>query len=154
MYISTIRDIFLRLLENENNEDTMPQLIVQEALRISNDLYGNDVMSSHELAKGYTHPIHPNGPIVVVSDDITAAHETLIAKRKLNLILKSNSIEDIPLSAGDLVQVFIKREMKKRGKWSSSRPIMSFDKQTGIVTVPGSNGPQLKTRGMPYTKML
>jgi len=97
-------------------------------------------MSAHELAKGFTRLIHPRGPVVVVPDDIDAAHITLIAKRKLNLILKSKAIEDVPLSSGDPVQVFIKRDMEKKGKRSSPRPILTFDKPSGIVTVPGSNG--------------
>jgi len=142
-----IRDVFLRLVENygdDTKENEFPSLIVQEALRICNDLYGNDVMSAHELAKGYTRPIHPSGPLVVVPDDIQAAHDTLIAKRKLNLILKSNATHDIPLASGDLVQVFIKLEKEKRGKWSSPRPILTFDKPSGIVTVPGSNGKVIK----------
>jgi len=142
-----IRDVFLRLMEDNDgdiNENAPPELIVQESLRICNDLYGNDVMSSHELAKGYTRPIHSSGPILQIPDEIKAAHDTLIAKRKMNLIMKSHATVDTPVAAGDLVQVFIKKEMEKRGKWSSPRPILSFDKPSGIVTVPGSNGKVIK----------
>lgn len=50
-----IRDIYLRLKsDSENTSQHFNRLIVQQALRISNDLYGKDVCSAHELAKGYT----------------------------------------------------------------------------------------------------
>ncbi len=39
-----------------------------------------------------------------------------MAKRKLNLILRSKSTSDIPLKIGDLVQVFIKLQHEKPGK--------------------------------------
>lgn len=53
-----IRDIYLRLRADctEYTKDKN-MLLVDKAFRISNDLYGNDMMSSHELAKGYTRPI-------------------------------------------------------------------------------------------------
>ncbi len=57
--------------------------MVQQALRISNDLYGNDVMSASELAKGYTRPVQPGNFPVQVPPEIRKAHETLLAKRKL-----------------------------------------------------------------------
>ena len=45
-----IRDIFLPLKsENGNISDT---IAAQQSIRISNDLYGNDLCSSYELAKG------------------------------------------------------------------------------------------------------
>ena len=67
-----------------------------------------------------------------------------MAKRKLILILRSKSIAETPVNAGDLVQVFIKLQHEKRGKWTSAKPVLRFDKASGIVTVPGQNGKTIK----------
>ena len=47
-----IRHLFLRIGPNICNETTT----TQQAIRISKDLYGNDVCSSLELVNGFTHP--------------------------------------------------------------------------------------------------
>eukprot|EP00171_Calliarthron_tuberculosum_P022021 IDg22021t1 len=102
-----IRDIYLRLkAENEAEEEMADQLFVQQALRISNDLYGNDVMSAHELAKGFSRP----------------------------------ATKDIFVSPGDLVQIHVKLQNQKKGKWSSNKPVLSYDHDSRTVTVPGSKG--------------
>ena len=41
---------------------------------------------------------------------------------------------------GDLVQVYIKLQNEKRGKWSDPKPISSYDMKSEIVTVPEKNG--------------
>ena len=46
-----IRDIFIRL-ESESDPSS-EAMRAQQAIRISNDLYGNDVCSAYELAKGF-----------------------------------------------------------------------------------------------------
>lgn len=53
---------------------------------MSNDLYGNDFVWANELVNGYTRPILHNSPHEMLSE-IREAHNALIAKRKLNLIL-------------------------------------------------------------------
>ena len=40
-------------------------------------LYGNDTVSSFELAKGYSKPIDTDSPPVLVPDDIVKSHEEL-----------------------------------------------------------------------------
>ena len=67
-----------------------------------------------------------------------------MAKRKLNLILKSKSNTVIPVRIGDLVQVFIKLQHEKREKWSNAKPVLSYENQSGAVTVPGQNGRTIK----------
>jgi len=141
-----IRDIFLRL-KVSNEELSVPSkipILIQQAIRISNDLYGNDTMSSTELAKGYSRPIRTGDKPVLVPEEIRTAHEVLIAKRKLNLILRSKSTSDIDVSPGDLVEVYLKKQHEKRGKWSSAKPVLSFDRSSRTVTVPGSNGRKIK----------
>lgn len=136
-----IRDIYLRLKSTvpDCTEDHQ-KLLIQQALRISNDLYGTDVCSAHELAKGYTRPIASGEFPATIPEEILNAHHELIAKRRLTLILRSKSITDIPLHVGDQVQIYIKQQHEKRGKWSSPKVAISFDSEMGTVTVPGKNG--------------
>ena len=58
----------------------------------------------------------------------------------MNLILKSKSKSDLPIKVGDQVQVFIKLQNEKRGKWSSPNPVLSYDRKSGTVILPGKNG--------------
>lgn len=137
-----LRDMFLRL--SAHSPEISESLIVQQTFRIANDLYGNDVLSSSELAKGYTRPINKGVRPKILPEEIVTAHEALIAKRKLTLILRSRSTLDTPVSVGDMVQVFIKRDHEKRGKWTSPKLVLSYDKSSGIVTVPGTSGHTIK----------
>ena len=84
------------------------EVIAQQATCISNDLYGNDLCSSYELAKGFTKPVEIGTLPKLVPEDLVKARDTLLAKRKLNLILRSKSTTDTPIHVGDEVQVFIK----------------------------------------------
>ena len=63
-----------------------------------------------------------------------------MAKRKLTLILRSKTIEETPIAVGDMVQIFVKDSKEKRGKWSQSMPVLSYDLSNRTVTVPGSKG--------------
>lgn len=139
-----IRDIFIRL-KGSSNDTTInrERLLVQQAMRISNDLYGNDVCSAHELTKGYTRPLAGNFP-AVVPEEIIQAHQNLIAERKLTKILKSKAITNAQFCVGDLVQIYVKNQHQKRGKWSSSKVVLSYDKESGTVTVPGKNGCEVR----------
>lgn len=49
-----IRSIFVRLCHSNITESAA--VLAIQSVRISNDLYGNDVVSSFELAKGFTCP--------------------------------------------------------------------------------------------------
>lgn len=88
---------------------TSSELLVINAIRVSNDLSGNDVASSYEHAHGYTRPLHSSDP-TPLPPDIVEAHKELIAKRKLNLIQQSHAIKENRINTGDLVQVFVKKE--------------------------------------------
>ena len=133
----TIRDVFLRI---SSNSDRLSDIIgPQQDIRTSNDLYGNDNCSVHELAKGFTRPLVPGTLPKIVPKDLLRARETLMAKRKLNLILKIKSTMLASFRIGNLVQVVIKLQHENRGKWSSAKPILSYGKQSGKVNVPGQN---------------
>ena len=111
-----------------NNADFCEIVAAQQAIRISNDLYGNDTCSAHELAKSFTRPIVPGILPKIIPKDLLTVRETLMAKRKLNLILKSKSTSLTPVQIGDLVQVFVKLQHEKRGRWSNPKPVLSYDK--------------------------
>lgn len=64
----------------------------------------------------------------------------LLAKRKLNIILRSISIAEMQGHVGKLVQIFI----CQRGSWSSPKPVLSFDSESQMVCVPGSEGRAIK----------
>ena len=55
-------------------------------------------------------------PPKIFSEDLVTSRETLIVKRKQNIILKVKSTSVAPVQIGDLVQVFIKLQNEKRGK--------------------------------------
>ena len=76
----------------------------QQSIRTSNDLYDNDICSYNELVKGYTRPIEPCRSTEIVPEDIAKARGTILAKRKLNLILRSKSTTDPYFKVADLVQ--------------------------------------------------
>lgn len=135
-----IRSIFIRLKADQPDADAAT--LAQKSIFISNNLYGSDIMSAYEMAHGFTRPL--NGSVQKIGDDIIDAQNTLEAKRKLTKILRTKSTHDTIISAGDLVEIFIKIGKQKRGKWSSPRTVLNFDPESWTVTVPSSNGRTMK----------
>ena len=68
-----------------------------------------------------------------------------MAKSKLNWILKSKSTSVTPVQIGDLVQESSILKNKKREKWSYPKPVRSYYKKWGSVTVPGQNDRKIST---------
>lgn len=68
--------------------------------------------------------------------EILTSHDTIQAKWKLTLILRSKSTNDSLISIGDMIQIFIKKYKEKRGKWSAPKPVSEHDWQNHTVTVP------------------
>ena len=132
-----IRSIFLRL--RHANPDESAEVSAVRAVTISNDLYGNDVMSSFEMAKGFTKPVDSRS-VKAVPADILEAQDKLKARRKMALILKSKATKDVSFSVGDMVEVYSNTGMNKKGKWSTPKIVLLVDKQSGNITVPGKNG--------------
>lgn len=134
----SIRAIFLRLRQHD---DKFPSdLCALEAVRLSNDLYGTDVASAFELAKGYTRPLHPKSHVCPIPPEIVEAHVDLLAKRKLHLIMRTQVSPSQTFDVGDLVEIYIKNEHGKRGRWSSPRLVTSVNREAGFITVPGKRG--------------
>ena len=138
-----IRSIFLRLNESsdsgENSMNHVDRLEAIRAVHISNDLYGNDIMSAFELSHGYTNRID-SGHARNISPDIMDAHEKLQAKRKLSLILRSRAPTEVPISVGDMVDVFLRTGMSKQGKWSTPKIVLQVDHAARSVVVPSKFG--------------
>lgn len=126
---SMIRLIFLRLKHAE--PDFSDSVHAVRAIRISNDLYGLDTLSSSEISKGLVKPLCVSQRPVLVHDEPQAAHHELIAKRKLTLIMRSNDYLSQSIKIGDLVQIFIHDGKAKRGSWISPRKVLSTDTAAG-----------------------
>lgn len=92
--------MFLRLRACEIHESV--DIHALRAVSISNDLYRNDVISSHEMAKGFTKPAHDSA-VHTIPNDVVQAQAQLQAKKKLALILKSNSVHKINVAARDKI---------------------------------------------------
>lgn len=134
----TIRSIFLRLKSADSK--TSDSLHAIRSIRISNDLYGSDTLSAFEMAKGYSKPLVANQRPIQVDAELQAAHDELIAKRKLTLIMRSNTFPSQSFKVGDLVQIYINDGKSKRGSWTSPRKVLEINTNAGSVTVPGRSG--------------
>jgi len=136
-----IRDVYLRLKSSFENDETVSEsVLVKQAIRVTNDLYGNDVASAYELAKGYTRPVARGSFPMCVPKEVLEAQENLKAKRKLTLILRSKSVADEEFKPGSIVQVYVKKGNEKRGQWSTNRIVLEFNPESRMVVVPGANG--------------
>lgn len=132
---AAIRNIFIRL-QNDGSLDKETTAI--KAVAISNDLYGSSVLSSFELAKGYSKPL--NGNLKQVSDEVVKAYQDIQARRKLSRILKSKSNEEPTLKVGDMIEIFQHGKNNKRGQWSAPKKIIKIDHDGRNVQVPGRTG--------------
>lgn len=124
---------------NKDDDSDTGQTLIVQSIRVSNDINGDDVLSAKELAKGRTCPVTPGPAPVIDSHALINTQKELVSRRKLTLIMRSKSVKDTPVSVGDLVQVSVKQQFDKRGKWLSSRPVLSYDVKSRTGTVSGSN---------------
>ena len=115
-----IRSVFLKM--KHAPPDVSHELLAMRAVSVSNDLYGNDLMSSFELAKGFTKPVIHRS-ITEIPDDVVNAQIKLQAKRKLALILKSKATFEELISVGDMVETYNATGMNKRGVWSTPKDL-------------------------------
>lgn len=95
-------------------------LPAQQAMRISNDLYGSYNMSKYGLTHGYSRPLSVI-PILIPTEPFEA-HATLLAKCKLVRILSSKYLSFLRRSTGDLVEVYVKADNAKRSQVVISSP--------------------------------
>lgn len=134
---SAIYDISVRLELAHPDIDT--ELLAVQAIRISSDLYGSDIASAHELAKGYTRPFAGKSPIQIPAD-VRETYCELRVKCKLNNILRSKAIINMHVNFGDVVQIFARLQSEKRGSWYDPIPVLKFDASSETITVAGKNG--------------
>lgn len=118
----TIRDVYLRLNAGVQPDSAHTERVLeQKAILISNDSHGTDVCSARDLARGYTRPAMEGVFSNKVPTEILAAHDELVAFRKLSCILRSKSVSEEKVCARDTVQVYVQKQFGKRGKWSSPK---------------------------------
>lgn len=139
---AVIRAIYLRI--RHADPDGVDALAAIQSVTVSNDLYGNDTASSFELAKGFTKPVSHDSDLQLITPEVEQAHQRLVARRKLNVILRSNTYDTLSLVPGDLVQIYLKKFAGKRGHWTSPRQVLTVNKDGGFVVVPGRAGKEVK----------
>ena len=132
-----IRTVFLRLL---NEKEDNAGLVAMQAVRISNDLYGSDILLSFEMAKGFTKLVSKSATVHLIDPDLVKAQLQLEAKQNLTRILRSQAISEVQVAAGDLVEIFVKHYKEKKGNWLTPRYVLSIDYASGSLTVPGAKG--------------
>lgn len=94
---------------------------------------------SCEPAKGYTKPLYSCG-LRSIPDEIVAANEKLLPKRKLALILKYKDTKEICVAAGDMIEVFPKSGIIKTGKWFTPKIVLSVHVEAHTAIVPPKAG--------------
>lgn len=119
-----LRDIFSRIKECNSQAVRTDQMLIQQVFRVSNNLHGNNLFSSYEIAKGYTLPTTGDRVLLKVPDELIKAHDELRMKRKLNLILRSKSVDLPAVSVGDLVDIFEKQSHQKRAIWIGPKKVL------------------------------
>lgn len=110
-----------------------------EAVSISNDLYGDDFMSSFEVAKGFTKSLEEN-ILKTVPDNVIVARNRLQASHKLRLILKSKATIQKHIVVGAMIEVYKKTGMNKRAIWSTPEIFLEMNHHARTFTVPGKQG--------------
>lgn len=75
------------------------------AVRIYNDLYGSDVLSSFEITKRYTNPIDHSFLPQTTQEELNTARDDLKAKRKLTHIFRTNATKTALISPGFTWQI-------------------------------------------------
>lgn len=117
----SILSIFLRL---KASDDTMSDgVLALRAIRISNDFYRSDTLSSFELEKVFPKHLLENQPPIHVNEALPSAHDEVFSKGKLTLIHRSNRYKNGEFIIGHMVQVYIKAGLK-HGKWISPRKVL------------------------------
>lgn len=75
-----------------------------------------------------------------VTRDVLDANLTVDGKRKLSIILRARCRYNLTVFRGDMVEVYVKRDNDKHGKWSSARVLLKVYRSAWTVTVPVSRG--------------
>lgn len=134
----TIISIYIRLRESDYKLSS--ELRTLQVVRISKDLYGNNIASAFELAKGLSRLVSSFSSINPVPPEIVEAHINLVSKRKLNVIHRTHATPTQSCNVGDLVKAYHKPDKAKSGAWSSPLLVLSVNNEARFVTVPGRSG--------------
>lgn len=95
---------------------------------------GSHVMSAYELAHRSCRPL--GAALIAHTLDFFGTHATLYAKRKLSKILFSKPIRGIPLSVGDLTDVYVKYYSQKREQCRHRGPVSRSSARDGLSLYP------------------
>lgn len=96
------------------------KLLSVTVVRILNELYGSDTLSTLELAKRVLNPTYISFLFIITTSELVCAHDELGANCNMKLRLSSNVALDPSIKAGRLAPVLAKQEKmrKKKGLWA------------------------------------
>lgn len=114
------------------------ELAAERATRVSNDLYDFSELSAYEMDHGFSRSFLQ--PLKLLPQELFAARETVQKKQKLFPIFLSKNTTDRTAALSDLVEVYIKREMEERRKWTPSRTTLAVDPDSGTFNASSSYG--------------
>lgn len=107
--------------------------------RLRNMLYGNDCVCAFEIVHGRLPNLLSND-LIKLLPDLFQTHESSRRRRKLKLVLKSQSITEDAIKVGYILELFIKKPNDKRGKWVTNKSVLLFDPSELTITFAGRNG--------------
>lgn len=137
---ATIKRILERLVQAD--EDSSPEVLVAKACFLSNCLHGTKVLSSFELARGYTPSIVGN-PSRKVPSEILDVHKRQSAIRALNQLMRSRHtklLTKMDINTGDDVAYYYNSTKgNERPEWRQGKVSRILDELVEINT--GKKGP-------------
>lgn len=118
--------------------ETYPELddriLVTQSTVILNNLYSSDIMTTYELAHGFSKPMISKP--ACLPNDIVIAQQHLEANHKLTHISRTEYPFKPSILTGDLDEVYIRKAVEKRGTWSATRTLIDYDIKCGTVVMP------------------
>ena len=117
-----VKDALEKLsLQNAQSVQKPLARIVKEAAFVSNILYGNQVASAFELARGFT-PAIGGSENIALTDEVRKAQEELDARRRLARINRARplALRMRALKAGQKVLILLPGGPRKRGQWKEA----------------------------------
>lgn len=91
------------------------------------------------MAKVFTKQITSQAMRTTVAEEMVIVREKLKSRSKMELILKSKALKELPVHVGDCVEIHQKSQHEKRGKSSNPKPILSLNYEGRSVMVLGKN---------------
>jgi len=111
-----VKDVLEKLDHDKKHASFQDKLVMAQFA--SNILYGNKMMSSFEMVRGYTPSVNGSGQ-KAIAPDVLRAHQEMTARRLLATMLKSKPDwkPENDLQVGQNVLILLPGGKRPRGKW-------------------------------------